>query len=263
MSGPRRRVSVADLGLRVHPKHGGQHGIVLGGNGSGKSTLAEHIIWDFLRTYKSRAGRVMIVDSKPRFRTDELPDGRNAKRLYRSWGHGVTMPKSVRVTSTGDIDLALKMGGRLLIAQQADLNADPDLPRLAELTSYLFGRLDGKTPTLCYWDEVLDFYGPTGMAAKGCEDTPRRWARAARERHGCALFASQRTRGLPKPLVTEITKAYVHRMDFAEDVAVMCEAGAPKSILDTPQNDHAFTFWTKQDRPRVYGPYTLDLEARQ
>ena len=82
-----------------------------------------------------------------------------------------------------------------------------------------------------------------------------RVARAGRER-GCGLLAgSQRTRGIPATLMSELTKLYRFRLDYVADAKRFGEMGAPE--MANPTREHVFWYWTKDSYTRAWGPYRL------
>lgn len=231
-----------------------ERGLVLGGTGSGKSTLAEHLITDFLARYK--AGQVLVLDSKPRFRAVLRADGRRADRLYRGWDHGARLPGSVRVDTKEDLDLAAGTGHRLFIGQ----NDQDSVAQLTVLAGHFYRTMRAKTPRLLVVDEMGDFYTqPGGQQLRGTEGSILRTIRAGREKGGGALMCSQRAKGIPVQALSETTKVWLFRMDFTEDLSRLRECGFPPEIRDTPWPDHHFAYWTRQARHRTYGPYRLRL----
>lgn len=244
-----------DISLRK-----GERGLVIGRSGSGKSTLAEKLVWDFVNRYAN--GVTLIADSKPRFRAERLANGQSAKRLYKGMDHGTVMAGSVRVTSVEELDLAIKTGARLIIAQDPHAltgDRDPDVGLLTRIIGRFMATARASRPRLLYVDELLDFYAPNGQGVRGTTGSILRVMRAGREKGVAALLASQRTKGIPVQAVAELKRLYLFAMDFQEDIKHLGEAGAPVKLLDTPRQDHVFRYWTKQDRERVYGPYSLDL----
>lgn len=98
--------------------HTAERGFAVGGTGCGKSTLAEQEIDWFGSRY--RDSRILIADTKPRFRADRQLDGLSAHRRYRRWGHGRAVPDSVlwepRDKGFG-LETAWELEHRIVIAQ--------------------------------------------------------------------------------------------------------------------------------------------------
>lgn len=233
-----------------------ERGLLVGGTNTGKSTLAEALVVDFLHRYQRDNARVLILDSKPRFRAEYLPSGRPAKRLYKKWDHGPTVPGSVRVTDPAELRLAFATENPIVIAQ-AETNRD--IPALVACAEAFFGDSRRGQPRLLDVDETMDFFSANG-APRGTTDALTRASRAGRERGLAALYCSQRTRQIPATLMEELAKLYLFRLDYRADAKRLLEMGAPEDIVSRmPMEKHRFVYWTKDDYPRVWGPYALDL----
>src|SRR6478752_7358197 len=74
----------------------GERGIALGTTGSGKSTLIDTLRRQWLAEHGARA-RVLIVDSKPRYRAQWELTGVSTRfsRRYKGWAHGEFVMGSV------------------------------------------------------------------------------------------------------------------------------------------------------------------------
>lgn len=246
----RAPVQLADLSLRER-----ERGLVIGGTGSGKSTLADQLGADFDRRYARRGGRRLIIDSKPRYRAEWTVRGKPAAPRYKSWGHGPVLPGAVVVDEPEQLDMAWKMGARVVVVQGE--SADPgDLARMVRTARLFYRQANANRPQLLQVDEGLDFYHGNG-APKGGDDVFSQTARAGRERGLGLLFGSQRTKGIPAVLMSELTKLWAFRLDNVGDAKRYQEMGAP--AFANPTREHTFLYWTKQDYPRVWGPYTLSL----
>lgn len=233
-----------------------ERGLVAGGTNSGKSTLAERLFLDFGDRYPD--GRVMVLDSKPRFRASHHADGRSTRRQYRHWDHGPTVPNSVRVTEPDDLDLVWGLGYRFAIVQSD--GSITDRPWMVECAARFLAEARTSRPQLIYVDETLDFFTRQGSPVKGSADTLLQVVRAGRERGCGALFASQRTMGIPPQLISELTKLYLFRLDFRRDAERLMEAGAPPEIVERqPHEDREFVYWDKNNRRVISGPYRLSL----
>ena len=136
---------------------------------------------------------------------------------------------------------------------------DKDAVGMSQMVArYLETRARASVPSLIYADEVMDFYGVTGIAKKGTDDTLLHVARAGRERGVSLLAASQRAKRIPPQLLELVDRIYLFRLDMEDDVKRLPESGFPKGVAP-PQEDHMFEYWTKLDRKNVYGPYTLRM----
>lgn len=230
-----------------------ERGLLIGGTGSGKSTLADVLGADWDTRYAGRAGRRLIVDSKPRYRAEWTARGQSAARRYRKWGHGQPVPGSVVVDAPDELDLAWKLGHRVVIVQG---EGAVDVPRLVATARRFYRQASAGRPQLLQVDETLDFFHSNG-APRGGDDVFAQVARAGRERGLAALFGSQRTRQVPATLLSELTKLYAFRLDYTADAKRFQEMGAPP--FPNPTEPHTFRYWTKDAYGSVFGPYRLSL----
>jgi hypothetical protein len=246
----------------------GDRAFAAGGTQSGKSTLcAGSPEYDFTNSLcgnwvtryhnDSDNGRLLIIDSKPRFRAAFRVDGISDSRRYRNWGYGPEIPGSTRV-SAGDIEgfwRAMRMSPIIII--QTD-RVDVEAPGIMQLVELFRGTSGKKRKRLVYFDELMDFYNQSGMPLKGCGNVALRCARAGAERDLTALYATQRAKGVPTQLWELINKLFLFRLDLLQDLGRIRESGIPDDMWP-PEEDHLFKFWTKQDRKHVYGPYALTI----
>jgi len=233
----------------------GERMLLAGGTGSGKSTLETPLIYDFVNRY--RTGRVLVLDTKPRFRAEWLVTGVTARRRYRHWDHGTALTGSAIVDTPADLDSAWRLGHRIAIAQS---EGGTDLARLCAIARRFFNQARASRPQLLVVDELLDFYGPTAAPRAGTDNILVVTARAGRERGLGGLYAGQRIKGYPTQILETMSKIALFRLDFTKDVDRLPECGAPPTLLP-PEEDHDFVYWTKLDRRRVYGPYRLAEDA--
>jgi hypothetical protein len=234
-----------------------ERGLVIGGTGSGKSTLSDHLGIDWDHRYRARGGRRLILDSKPRYRAEWTARGRAAAPRYKGWSHGQPVPGSVVCDTPEDLDLVWKLGYRVAIVQRQD--DEPEAVAIARMIATarrFLSQARASRPQLLHVDETLDFFHSNG-APRGGDDVIARIARAGRER-GCALLAgSQRTRGIPATLMSELSKLYRFRLDYVADAKRFGEMGAPD--MSNPTRPHVFLYWTKDDYARAWGPYRLNI----
>lgn len=236
----------SEIALR-QTKQGAQRGLVTGGSGSGKSTLSEYMITDFVETYKK--GRVVIADSKPRFRAEYELTGLKAKKRYARWDHGAYIPGSVvgdLTQSDGGLDAAWRMGARVVILQT---NRTSELGGILRGLNAFFEQARASRPQLMVIDEMADFFGNNGQPVPGLpvdyRDVILRTARAGREL-GLGLLASmQRPVGVPKAVVQELTKLYLFRLDNVDDMRTLWDLGIPTDI-EPPLYDHEFRYWQRR-----------------
>lgn len=219
--------------------------MLLGGTGCGKSTLAEQLIPMFAKMYPS--ARILVMDSKPRFRAEWEPTGRKATRRYKHWDHGATLTGSILLQYGANPNDALNAAwphGRIVVAQ-TETQAQRGWS-VGVLDAFLKQARTGR-PQLVYIDETLDFFHSNAVA-RGSSDAILRAARAGRERGVALLAASQRPKGIPVQLMSEMSKTYLFRLDFTDDIKHMGEMGYPWRTAPPPDEDHTFVFWDKKRR---------------
>lgn len=208
---------------------------------TGKTTLCEKLIDLFMKQYQK--SRVLIIDSKPRFRAQWELSGISAKWRYRKWGYGGYLPDSYRLplgnNIKAELDTVWQSGGRIAIAQIEHLY---DIELLKSAIDAFYNNYGATIPRLLDVDEVSDFYGGSGVAQKGDEIT--QIARSGRERNMALMVATQRPKGIPKQLLTEMSSLYLFHIDFDKDLQHLQEMGLPDTIR-MPE-DHDFLYWNKK-----------------
>jgi hypothetical protein len=266
----RKRSTIVMVAFANIALQSGDRALATGGTQSGKSTLCAGspeyrfdltLCGDYVRKYNNTAdnGKLLIVDSKPRFRAAWRIDGLRDARRYKDWGYGPEIPNSTRV-DPGDFagfKRALAMSPIIIVqTDRVDLEA-PSVMALVDRFRRTAGR---KHKRMVYFDELMDFYNQSGQPLKGCGNVALRCARAGAERDLTSLFATQRAKGIPPQLWELINKLYLFRMDLEQDMTRVREAGVPPTLWP-PEEDHIFKFWTKKARREVYGPYALKMAA--
>lgn len=229
-----------------------ERALLIGGTGSGKSTLEEMLCLDFQRRYSKSQSRLLIADTKPRFRAEWYPNGTKTKRRYKNWSHGPHVPDSVLVEDPRDMDSAWQLGYRTIIVQLPD-GGGLDL-QAACLAKFL-RESRASRPQLAALDEALDFFHGNGIPK--VNDASVKLARAGRERGTAVLYCSQRTKGFSPTLLELMECLYCFRLDMEKDADRFEEFGVP--IFHLPEENHEFRFWTKRERRTVWGPYKLAL----
>jgi len=234
-----------------------ERALLLGGTGSGKTTLETLLLSDFYTRYKT--ARILILDSKPRYRADFLVTGISAKRRYRHWtpvskGGDPALPGSVVIDSPNDLDLAWRQS-RIVIAQ---CDHAAERWRLVECAEKFYNSARHTRPQLLCVDETADFFHINGSPIAGSTDALVRIARSGRERGTAALYCSQRARSLPSSIIEEMSQLYLFVLDGVADLKRCYEMGAPTE-LQPPPREHEFYLWTKRERRKVFGPFTIDL----
>lgn len=239
-SNSQTETSLESIGLRKS-----ERGLIVGGTGCGKSTLAEFLIPQFASEYPK--SRILVVDSKPRFRAEWLSTGMSAKKKYAHWDHGAKLQNSMLLDRGANPDDVLNNAwrhGRIALAQT---ESSSEIPWSVAVISAFLGQARASRPQLVYVDEGLDFFH-SNSAARGGNDALLRVARAGRER-GCGLLLStQRPPGIPVQIRSELTKLYLFRLDYSEDVKSLGEMGYPFRDNPSPDEDRIFRFWDKTRR---------------
>jgi hypothetical protein len=95
--------------------------------------------------------------------------------------------------------------------------------------------------------------------AKGGEDAILRTARAGRERGIALLFGSQRVKGVPIQIVSEMTKLYGFGLDVVDDQKRLEDFGYPYRNYPLPEEDRVFRFWDKKNRQEPARLHKLNL----
>lgn len=231
-----------------------ERGFVVGGVDSGKSTLMDLLSNEFVHRYRTKKGRRLYVDSKPRARAEWLTNGLSADRRYKQWGHGQPLADSVVVDDPDDIDRAFRKHSTVVV--QAESSAD--IPRLVASVRAFLQKSNANRPQILHVDETLDFFHGNGMP-RGGDDALIRAPRAGRERGTACLFGAQRTKGMSPTIMEEMSRLYCLRIDSKSDVKVLPSMGAPITEDDMPMRPHEFVYWWKGDYRNLHGPYKLSL----
>lgn len=230
-----------------------ERGFLLGGTGSGKTTLEEMLIADFYNRYPS--SRVLILDSKPRFRAEFHPNGLPAKRTFKHWKPSTTMPGSVLIRYASQLDDAWRLGARIVVAQ---CERQAERPLLVACAEKFFNDARHSRPQMLCVDETADFFNLNGSPIGGSGDALVRTARAGRERGTAALYCSQRPKSIPGSIIEELTQLYLFSLDSRDALKRCIEMGAPEWI-EPPEHNYEFMLWTKRDKRQVYGPFQVAL----
>ncbi len=250
------QVTTSQLSLRVS-EVGADRGIIIGRAGSGKSTLAAALIEQFVNDYITNAddehkGRVLVIDTKPRWRGTRLVNGGSTRRHYKGFVKGDRLPNSVVLTNEDQWGMAFdpNISGRLVIAQRMDLDSFPELIRWhVGLIDKFFRTQDWRYPSLLYVDEGMDFFSATGTARTG--DAIQRCFRAGREKGLASLIGVQRPKCINLQCLTESNVGYFFAVNYTDDVKRLQEMGFPPSV-PLPDENHKFLYYRDG---KVYSRY--------
>lgn len=241
------QVPFSEISLRER-----ERGFVLGGTGSGKTTMEEMLISDFSNRYQT--SRILILDSKPRFRAEFFTNGLSAKRVFKHWKPSATIPGSVLIRQASQLEDAWRLGARIVVAQ---CETQAERPLLVACADRFYTSARHTRPQLLCVDETADFFHQNG-APIGGSDALVRIARSGRERGTAALYCSQRAKSIPSSIIEELTQLYLFSLDGRADLKRCVEMGAPEWI-EPPENNFEFMLWSKRDRKRVYGPFQVSI----
>jgi hypothetical protein len=244
---PTAPIDFGEISLRER-----ERGFLLGGTGSGKTTLEEFLIADFSNRYES--SRILILDSKPRFRAEYFANGLPAKRAFKHWKPSSTIPGSVLIREASQLEDAWRLGARIVVAQ---CERQAERYRLVECAEKFYNTARHTRPQLMCVDETADFFHQNG-APIGGSDALVRIARSGRERGTAALYCSQRAKSIPSSIIEELTQLYLFVLDGRADLKRCVEMGAPEWI-EPPEDPFEFMLWSKRDRKHVYGPFQVAL----
>jgi hypothetical protein len=239
-------ITTDQLSLRV-TDDGADRGIMVGRSRSGKSTLALALIEQFHRDYclarqRDEMGRVLVIDTKPRWRGEKLVASNGVRRHYKGFVKGDRIPHSVVMTDSDQWNMAFdtRINDRLVIAQRNDLDQ-------ATLIRWQVGNIerflqtqDYKYPSLLYIDEGMDFFGPTGNSLYG--NSVQRCFRAGGEKGLVSLIGVQRPRTINLQCLTEANVLYLFAINFDEDMKRLREMGFPNNVPG-PKENHKFLYF--------------------
>jgi len=235
----------------------GERGVCIGQTGCGKSTLSTELVKRYLVEFPK--SRVLIVDSKPRYRATHKLNGWSLH--YPKWARGDTINGSIAVHYADEVMGAFSFT-RCVILQSLYPNAhevDGFEEQAFESTRKLFRSSHEDSPTLLYVDEYYDLITGGGLSG----NTDRRVLqviRAGRERFMSALISTQRPRSIPLPTLTEATKYYVFNLEYLEDVEYMRKHGPQIQHAPTGYN---FVFYErKRGGERIEKLMRLDLDDK-
>jgi hypothetical protein len=225
--------------------------ILVGANGTGKSTLADYLLTCFRRDYPN--GRILVLDTKPRWRAETLADGTSPRKLYRMMAKGDTIKGSVAMSRMTDWPLCWDRDAhptQTVIAQriQGDWKDQSATQRntmafVVQCAERFFATQSADRPSLLYIDEGHDFYHASAAAMAG-SDIIQRCYRAGREKGLATMAGFQRPVGLNIQLLTELNYCALFRINYTKDVTRLHEMGWPRDTMPPQYDDkHCFRLW--------------------
>ena len=226
--------------------------LLVGTSGSGKSTLAEHWLTRFRADVPN--ARIMVVDTKPRWRAESLADGTSPRRTYARMAKGDTIRGSMALSQMADWPLVWDHDvnpSQTVIVQRIQRDwRDRSATGLATLAFAIecmerfFGTQHVRRPSLLYVDEGHDFFTSTGQARGS--DVIQRCYRAGRELGLTTVTGFQRPIGMNLQLMTELNVCALFHIDYAKDVRRLYDMGWPQNVGPPSEvQEHCFRLWRK------------------
>ncbi len=243
--------------------------ILVGANGTGKSTLANHLLTAFRKDIPN--ARILILDTKPRWRAQALADGTSPRLTYKAMAKGDTIPGSVSLSRMVDWPLVWDRDTnptQTVIAQRIQGKNWKDqsatqrntMAFVVQCAERFFATQDAARPSLLYIDEGHDFYHASAAAMAG-SDIIQRCYRAGRERGLATMAGFQRPVGLNIQLLTELNYCALFRINYSKDVTRLYEMGWPRDTPPPAYDDtHCFRLW-REGSPRA-PMYHLQQQGR-
>src|SRR6185312_2385715 len=134
--------------------------------------------------------RVLVIDSKPRFRATHELNGLTAHRRYKKWQRGEQLPDSIVLPSNVHVRDALRQTWNLkyntALAQIEDLYG---IDWLQAAISWFYRDADDRHQQLIYIDELADHFSSSGGYGRGNPIVQA--IRSGRERNVAVLAATQ------------------------------------------------------------------------
>lgn len=267
-----QQLNVSDLALRCDRKRDGSmetdRALLIGATRYGKSTLAKFLIEQFSEMYcrkgtsKSKlSGRVLVIDTKPRWRATRVATGPSIQRRYRRFVKGDTLDGAVVLDRGRDWDLAwhpdINPSG-VVVAQRLDMESgSPQLVAwMVAVMRKFFDTQDPSQPSLLYVDEGMDFFGPSGNALHG--NAIQRCFRGGGERGMSCLLGLQRPKTVSLQVLTESNILYLFHLRYEEDVKRLHEMGFPRD-QQSPRSKYTFLYF--RDDELYPKPLRLQLKG--
>lgn len=248
-----------DISLHITPT-GADRAILVGESGTGKSTAARRMLDNFWADYLPQ-GRILIADSKPRWRGTSTVSGEPVSKRYRKMVEGDRMP-SMLLDRPSDWQMVWDhdVNPTRTVLMQPDLRRDyahdDEIARQVYFIGKFFRTLDPREPSLLYIDEGMDFFGPNGYAKSG--DIIQRCYRAGRERGLATLMGVQRPACITPVAMSESNVKILFALGSDDDLATLRKRGFPRSIEPIKAD---YQFRLLRDRKLYPKLLTLDLKG--
>lgn len=229
--------------------------VLVGKTGSGKSVLAAKLIAHWRAT--NPHPRILVIDSKPRFRGEMELNGLSAGRRYRKWQRGEMLPGSVVLPGGVHVREGLRQTWRLGFD-----TALAQIPNLAYIDwqqaamGWFYEDSDDAYQQLLYIDELADHFSSSGAYGRG--NVLVQAVRSGRERGVAVMAATQRPTGVPQSFFSEASRVYLFRLRKKADLDHLQESILPETIRP-PAGKHSFLVY--DDDNETSAVYRLRLEG--
>lgn len=250
---PREIQPTATAGMREIALPLDGRGMLVGKTASGKSTLGSRLIQHWRE--QNPKPRVLILDSKPRFRATHELNGLPATRRYKKWRRGDEVPRSIVLPSGVHVRHAMKQAWNLgfdtVIAQIPNLNY---VGWQQAAAGWFYEDSDDDYQQLLYIDELADHFSSSGAYGRG--NVLVQTVRSGRERGVAVLAGTQRPSGIPPSFFTEVSRVYLFKLNRESDLDRLHDAILPEDI-SPPRCKHVFKLY--DDAEETLGIYRLRL----
>lgn len=196
--------------------------------------------------------RILIIDSKKRYKASHTMNGRRAARLYKNMRGGAYVPNSLALplfASARDLKQAWELApGNVIIAQT---DKEYQYGWLNAMVMAHYEQATKKHWNLLAVDEMLALT-KNRKNASGVVTV----AVCGRERGVFLLGCSQRPRWIPIEAMSEMSSCYLFNINFEDDIKHLADMGFPrfmsnektKQPMRPPPFDHSFWYWDGRKR---------------
>jgi hypothetical protein len=239
----------------------GERSAIVGGTRAGKSAMLEWQLRDV--AWQRPTSMNILVDTKPRYRAEKIPvpwsprHRSDAKKLYKNWTAGPTIPHSVRMDIWSDRPFAglFNDPGEIVIMQGEELR---DWKRMLEILGH-FVKVHKKDRERNIWtDEALDFYDRNSFGIDRRNDVFYRAARAGGERGIGLHLGLHRLRGTPPLILNMMSRCTLFHLVSDDDMKYLQSSMGIKDA-ESPEGNYVFRQWTRQPGGTVSEPVTGSL----
>lgn len=212
--------------------------LLVGMTGSGKTTLKNDLSSLWLRRYPR--GRLLIIDSKPRYRAEWQVTGLTAAPLYRKWkkDKDAFVPGSYVIPIDGNykrsMDVAFKHT-RIVIVQGGMAYWE----ELLECARCFYEDYSARSgPRLMDVDELSDFFEVRKIGGILWQAL-----RSGRELGVGMVVGTQRPKYVPRTVLTETDRVYLFKQKSEDDLKhLQKEGGIPKTV-QSPDEFYEFRYF--------------------